>query len=302
MIDKPGVYTMPSEEYHADPCPAPSLSSHIGRTLITKSPLHAWTDHPRLNPKYEGAHKAEFDRGSAAHALLLEGEDRMQVIDADDYRTKIAREQRDDARMAGKHPMLASVYEDVKAMAAIARERINECGDLSGYTLDNGQPEQTAIWQDVGGIWCRARFDWISYDRTLILDYKTTAASANPFDWTRTMLGMGGEFQGAFYLRANAKTGGARDVRFIFIVQEVEPPYAVSLCGLSPGLVELGNVKVKQAINDWRECIDKNEWPAYSRRVHWLEPPAWEITKWEERQASTGIPYDIEQFWKESRP
>jgi hypothetical protein len=29
MIDQPGVYDIPAEQYHADPCPQPSLSAAI---------------------------------------------------------------------------------------------------------------------------------------------------------------------------------------------------------------------------------------------------------------------------------
>ena len=35
-------YNVPEAAYHADPCEAPSLSSGIARTLLTRSTLHAW--------------------------------------------------------------------------------------------------------------------------------------------------------------------------------------------------------------------------------------------------------------------
>ena len=81
MIETAGVYQMPAEEYHADPCPEPSLSASLIKTLLARSPLHAWHEHPRLNPNVVKEERKEYDRGSAAHALLLEGEDRMAVIE-----------------------------------------------------------------------------------------------------------------------------------------------------------------------------------------------------------------------------
>ena len=70
MITKPGVYDLPMAEYHADPCPEPSLSSSIIRLLCSASPLHAWTAHPRLNAAYVAEESDRFDVGTAAHALL----------------------------------------------------------------------------------------------------------------------------------------------------------------------------------------------------------------------------------------
>lgn len=299
-IRAPGLYTMPADEYHADPCPSPSLSSSIGRTIIAASPLHAWTAHPRLNPAYVAEEKEAFDLGSAAHALLLEGADRMCVIDADSYRTKDAKEARDAARARGAHPVLATKYRDVQAMAQRAHEAIARCPDLSGLTLADGKAEQVAIWQE-GDAWMRARFDWIANDRRVILDYKTTAASASPELWPRTMAGMGGEFQGAFYHLANERTGGPEGAKFVFIVQETTPPYACALQGLSPAYLDLGYSKVREAIATWQRCMKSAIWPAYEPRICWMEPPAWETARWEEHQAMAGNPYDIEKFWKENR-
>ena len=41
--------SMSMDEYHADPCPTPSLSSGIARVLWANTPMHAWFKHPRLN-------------------------------------------------------------------------------------------------------------------------------------------------------------------------------------------------------------------------------------------------------------
>ncbi len=292
----PGLHAMSAEVYHADPCAAPSLSSSIGRIIIAQSALHAWTAHPRLNPAYRHEEKDAFDLGSAAHALLLEGEDRMQVIDAEDFRTKAARELRDAARAAGRHPVLAAKYRDVQAMAQRAHEAIARCPDLSGLTLADGDAEQVAIWRE-GDAWMRVRFDWIAKARDVILDYKTTSASASPQAWPRTMAGLGGEFQGAFYHLGNERTGGPVGAKFIFLVQETFPPYACSLQGLSPGYLDLGYSKAREAITTWQRCMASGIWPAYTPRVCWMEPPAWEQAKWEEHQALAGNPYDIEKLW-----
>lgn len=297
-INAAGIYAMGSDAYHADPCETPSLSSGVARTLINRSPLHAWTEHPRLNPNHVHEEKESFDIGSAAHALLLEGEDRMVVLPYDDYRKKDAKEARDYARLEGKHPILEARYPAVLTMREIALQKIAACTDLSGLTLADGKAEQTLIWEEEGA-WCRARPDWMSNERDVFLDYKTTAASAEPDAWTRTMVGLGGEVQGAFYLRGNAATCGPPDAKFIFIVQEDEPPYACCLIGLPPSFVAIGMTRVREAIDTWRQCMKTSRWPAYPNRICWIEPPAWHQAKHMERAASEerGIPYDVEKLW-----
>lgn len=280
---KPGLHIMDEATYHADPCPAPSLSSSIAKVLVTQSPLHAWTAHPRLNPNHEPTEKTAFDLGSAAHALLLEGEDRMQVISAKDYRTKAAQEERDAARTIGKHPVLERQYADVLKMREIALQAIADCPDLSGLTLAGGTAEQVMIWQEAGGIWCRARPDWMSHDRKIQLSYKSTAASANPVDWVRTGLGIGADLQDAYYLRGNRATGGPEDGVSVILCQENEPPYACALMGLDPAFLALANDKVEEAIGIWRQCITTGKWPAYPPRIHWLQPPAYAAAQWMER-------------------
>jgi hypothetical protein len=89
------------QDYHADPCVSPSLSQSIAHTLVTLSPRHAWLEHPRLGGQKRKATKA-MDEGSILHRLLLgEGVD-VGVIHEDDYKTKAARELRDQI-LTGRH-------------------------------------------------------------------------------------------------------------------------------------------------------------------------------------------------------
>ena len=69
----PGIYEIPATEYHADPCPEPSLSASVARTLIDRSPLHAWMQHPKLGGQQEEKPAARMSLGSAAHSVILQG-------------------------------------------------------------------------------------------------------------------------------------------------------------------------------------------------------------------------------------
>jgi len=279
----PGVHTITQAAYLADCCPVPSLSSGMAAILCTQSPRHAWYAHPRLNPQYVTEEDTKFDRGTAAHESLLGGENRIVTVEADDWRTKAAREQRDAIRAQGKLPLLARHSESVQKMVEIAKQAINSCEDLKGYGLDAGKAEQTLIWEGQG-VWMRARPDWMANDRKLILDYKSTSGSAEPNAWVRTMLGMTGEIQPAFYLLGNGMTGGPEDARFVFLVQENEPPYACSFVGMPPAFLDLGARKVEHAVRLWKQCMTTGQWPAYQNRIAWAEPPEWATAQWEERE------------------
>lgn len=290
---------MKAADYHADPAPVPSLSSSIAAILVTRSPRHAWEAHPRLNPNYRPEEDQKFDRGSAAHELLLGGSDSIVVVEADDWRTKAAREQRDAIRAEGKLPLLARHFADVQKMVEIAKLAINSNEDLKGYGLDAGKVEQVLVWRE-DDIWCRARLDWLSNDRKLIYDYKSTGASAEPNAWIRTMLGMTGEIQPAFYLRGNTATGGPEDARFVFLVQENEPPFACSFVGMPPAFIDLGSRKMARAVSLWRSCMTSGQWPSYPNRIHWAEPPEWARAQWEEQELR-GFEYDPAVLFGETK-
>lgn len=291
LISVPGVYEMPAERYHSDPVIEPSLSSSLAKLLLTRSPKHAWTEHPRLNPNYKPIHKAAFDLGSGAHAMLLEGADRMEVVYADNWTTKAAKELRDNARARGRHPVLARVYENILKMNEQALRTIANCEDFGGITLADGKTEQTLIWKK-GTAWFRCRPDFMTNSRRVFFDYKTTDASASPTDWVRTMVGLGGEIQGGFYLWGNEETGGPREAKFIFLVQEIYPPFACVPIGLSPSFVELGRNKVAVASEYWTRSMETKEFPSYPPRIAWVDPPPWHEARWYEKESAL---VDIEE-------
>lgn len=280
----PGLYpSMTAETYHADPADAPSLSASLARILYAQSPLHAWLAHPRLNPNYVREENEKFDLGTAAHSILLEGDgSRIVIVDAADWRTKAAKEQRDEARAAGKLAFLPDQFARVMEMVGAARSFLDTT-ELAGM-LDTGMPE-ASMFARHEGIWIRCRSDLIAADRRVILDYKTTDRSANPESWARSSLfSLGYDIQAAANLLLNRLTGGAEDAHFVFLVQECAPPYLCSLVGASPSVVETGRRKFDLAVRVWRECLESREWPGYGTQIAWAEVPAWELARVEERE------------------
>src|SRR6266540_4263714 len=99
-----------------------------------------------------------------------------------------------------------------------------------------------------------------------------------------TLYSIGADVQVAFYLRGLERLTGKRP-EWRYVVQETFPPFALSVISLGPDVLELANAKVERAITLWAECLDSGEWPAYPRRVCWAEAPAWEMSRWLEKEA-----------------
>lgn len=274
-IDKPGVYDISAADYYADPSDEPSLNASIAKLLVNPggTPLHAWTESPRLNPNFEREEDEKFDLGAAAHSMLLHDVRQFAIIAANDWRTKAAQEERAAARAAGKIPLLAAQAERTLDMVTAARKQLG--AHAEGPLFVNGLAEQTIVW-DEDGVRCRARLDWRRTDGApFVPDYKSTGASADPDLWARTMYGMGADMQAAFYLR------GVRALRLCdrpewrFVVQENYEPFALSVIGLTPGALDLADRQVGRALEIWRDCRKRGLWPGYPTRTCFIDAPEW---------------------------
>ena len=174
-------------------------------------------------------------------------------------------------------PLLAKDARVVQAMCdAIARQLDHLDCDPRPFT--DGKAEQTLVWEESGGVVCRARLDWLRDDLRAIDDLKTTT-TANPRDWTRRRLWEDGkDVQAAFYLRGLLAITGAEAV-WRFVVVENRPPYALSVVSLSPDALDVANAKIHTAIATWRHCLDTGVWPGYPAHVWQAEPPPWELAR-----------------------
>jgi hypothetical protein len=270
---------MPFDVYAADPCPTPALSNSIIKPLLQQSPFHAGLQHPKLNPDcVPDDNAAKFDLGTAAHALLLEGADRCRIIEADDFRTKAAREERDLAYADGKTPLLRAQYDAAKVMVDRAREFI-EHTEFAGV-FKRGKPEQSFFWQEECGIWVKARADFLTDERDLILDFKTTGLP--PRKWTRAMPDHGYDTQSLLYQRGMSALG--HNTRFVFLVQETCEPYACWLVQASESMRELAGMKIARAVRLWSDCLRNQRFPSYPLTVQHAEAPGYALIEEEALQ------------------
>jgi len=280
---KPGLYPSISHEgYHADPCPSPSLSASIAHKLVTRSPLHAWHAHPKLGAGEREDPTAAMDNGTLVHRMLLgKGPDLVRV-EADDWRTKAAKEARDAAREAGK---LAVLAEKLDAAIVLSETLTKRLKDEHGIVLD-GLSEVTAVWRE-GDVWCRGRFDhWKELGVAgTIYDLKFVD-NASPEAFARHMVNYGSDIQEAAYVSAveTLYPPMAGRVRFWFIAIESSPPHPIQVYGSAGSMRELGRRKWRRAVDLWSSCLSSGKWPGYGSDVLTVEAPAWEVAKDMEKQ------------------
>jgi hypothetical protein len=264
-----GVYDIPADVYHADPVPGGSLSSSEARLLLPPS-CPARFAHERNNPPDT---TDTFDFGHAAHNLVLGAGADLDVVDADDWRTKAAQGRRADARALGHVPILRADYERASAMAGAVRAHPIA---RALFDQDRGKPERALFWVD-GDVWRRALVDWLpdpGPGRLIVADYKTTRSAA-PESIRKAMYDYGYHQQADWYLDGVASLGLAGDAAFVFVFQEKTPPYLVTVAQPDPTALRVGRDLNRQAIDVYRECVASGRWPGYADDVVLARLPGW---------------------------
>lgn len=245
-----------------------ALGSSVAFEVINRSPFHA------KYKKTSGALWAKAaDKGVIAHQLLLENsEDGIVLVEAADWRTKAAREARDQAYAEGKTPILAHEIAEIRRMVKSAQTCVEQT-ELAGV-FGTGQAEVTIDWEDNGTL-CKARPDYLAKDFHISL--KTTMASAEPSTWCRRQLGPSGyDFQLAFYDRG-LKANDLKVEHRILVIEQ-QPPYGCAVIALGSDKRTIAEVRVDQAIKLWAECLENATFPGYTNETYLAEATPWEIS------------------------
>lgn len=267
MITAPGLYRMPANAYHADPCPDASLNQTIAKILLSKSPRHAWTAHPKLNVNHAFEEEQKFDLGSAAHMQMLGEGNEIKVGQWDDWRKKEAQVFRDSMRAQGFTPLLEHQYERVCLMVGAAR---NELGDI----FDSRGQSEVIIAAREETFWLRTMIDWIAPDGTCY-DYKTTDMSVAPDNIPRIIVNMGWHIQAAFHDRLLHLVEPDTPRKYRFIAQETAEPFALVKVEMTEDWMTIGRKEVERAVFLWKSCIATGQWPAYPRGYVYPPIPGW---------------------------
>lgn len=258
-ITEPGFYNLAAADYHADPIEGGSLSQSRAKVLLDEAgPARFKANHREQ--------KTAWNIGTAAHAYVLgEGLERIVLIDAENYYSKVAKAARDDAYANGMTPIITPEHEQAMAMADALKAH-----PLAVETL-TGQHEVSAFIQR-DSLWLRGMLDTYA-PGSHIADYKTTF-DASSRGVTSSVWKYRYHMQAAWY-RSLVKeiAGESLPVRFIF--QEKKRPYLVSVWEATDDYLELGRADMDDAIAIYLRCQLSGEWPGYPSEIQQLTPPDW---------------------------
>ena len=314
-VTEPGLYRMTAEQYHADPCPEPSLSSSAIKTMLERTPRHAFHDHPRLGGMRLESSSAAQTLGSVVHAMVLGAGREWHVIDADDWRTKAAKAERDAAESVGKVPILRPMFERAEGMAAALSSGLRAL-PLVDMALALGEPEVVCIWREsvqVGSelvtVWCRSMMDLcptgIDDDGWLtIYDLKTTQVALDPVTLARKMVSDGNDVQAEWYTRGLLEVLRVPDsaiyprARFRFLFAESDPPHLCVAVACSGAMESIGAAKVQAGLSLWARCMHTGEWPGYGAGLLRLEPPTFLESQWRDREAGDPLIVGALNNWR----
>ena len=253
---------MTNTTYHAHP----ALGSTSLKTLATKTPAHY--KHDQQHTKTSDA----FDLGTAAHSLILEGDTSgVEVLDFAAWTTKAAKEARDEARAAGKIPMLEKDWQQVVSMhdAVMVHPEARK--------LFTGHRAEASVFWNEDGLDLKCRPD--AWHPSLLVDLKTTR-DANPNEFGSTAANLGYHQSAAHYVDGVKELTG-EELPFRFVLVEKTAPYLVSVVDLDDEAVDIGRALNDRAKRIYRECTEANTWPGYPTTDP-ISLPLWAIYKSED--------------------
>lgn len=260
----------------------PMLHQSTAAEIMNRSPLHGWYKAFKEGPE-EWDDARNF--GQVCHKVLLGGKE-LVVVDAPDWRTSKAKQERDAALEMGKIPVRIGRYAEAVALVNIVTNALSE----SWRIILTGQNELTAVWHKNQG-WCCGRLDHLIFHGpktrptgAMILDFKFTSSAAKKQCENR-FIEHGYDIQHAAYVEAIAtiypKLAGRVKMQFIFV--EVNAPNAIRLMPLAGSMRTSGEIRWNKAREKWRECLEKygqeKPWPAYSDDGEPAECPPWAMNR-----------------------
>lgn len=274
ILKPPYLFRYSEKEYFADPCERPSFTQSTAKTLLSRSPFHAWTFHPRFGG-YKRQATDEMNKGSLIHTMLLGVGKEIVAIEADNYRTKAAQEARDEALALGQIPMLAREVEEAEKMVEAIRSQLDDFGIELGR-----EREVTAVWEEEsahGPVLCRAMFDALE-PRVVLQDLKT-CKQADLHSVQQAFTKWGYDLQYAAYTSAFRHLwpdmAGRED--FVFLFVETEYPFCVTPVRPDGAMRALGESKWRRAVEKWSECLATGVWPKYTNGIVDLAPTSYAL-------------------------
>lgn len=284
-------------------------ANNSGLTLVERSPLHYFAQYidPRREPRTE---TPAMKLGRAIHTAALEPHQFARryhlepipedfpgtLVSADDYRAACASLgiKPPSTKAAMKTLLMATpnppvFFEDIAGQIESKFELLSEkqmeaCEGIAGNVrksdaamtlLSDGKAEEVAVWKDPEtGVLCKARLDWLSSDRNVIVDLKSTT-DARPEKFKRSIQEYGYHRQVAWYLDGVEYASGTRPGVFAFIVYESTAPYAAAYYYADQEMITIGRRENRILLRSYADCLASGKWPGFPEELREISLPAW---------------------------
>jgi hypothetical protein len=267
---KPGIYTdelLTNEQYHA----ADGISKS-GLDLILRSPAHY-----RYAPKRESTRAMEI--GTALHCAILEPErfatDYMLLREVTDRR---ASAYKDACKVWSAERVLTGTEADkVAGMQESAR-----CNPhLAEYLSAPGRYELSVFAIDPEtGVLVKCRFDKM-LDCGTGFDLKKTQDIR---DFGKSVANYGYHMQESFYRDVYKWFTGEELRGFAFGAVEEQMPHASAPFVLDEEALDIGRMLYRKALNEYADCLHKDEWPGIAGEPQVVQLPSWYLSQFESNE------------------
>ena len=217
-----------------------------------------------------------MEMGTAAHCLILDGQEAFdaQYVKRPEDIKLTSKEGKEWKASIGRKKILTTGGKDdpwgaVQGMA----ESLRQLEWYSGTDAEYIKRNEVSIYWDWFGLRCKARLDSVLVDEGIVLDLKTTD-TVNPELFTKKVVGLGYDFQAAYYTKAAEEAYG-KPFRFIFAAVERKAPYSVDLFEVSDEMLEEGMRKCEAALRRLKRCQESNDWSNNAPAINTLRYPGW---------------------------
>lgn len=254
--------------YYADTASPRNLDGKISKSMLwdfTERGPHKW--------KHSGEKVVTEAMvfGKLVHTLAFTPDkvgEEFLVSPFEDYRTKAAREWRDENKAAG----IEVVKEVDLHRAQGIVDVIANTEELYHYGLCDFE---VAVYGNIGPSNLKGMIDIVPSKGDCLADLKTIEVIESPEQIQKVVLNRGYHWQAALYLDLfNAATGQSRD-HFEFLFIEKSHPNETALVSLSADMIQLGRIGYMNALAKFQQCKERKEWPTNVPRGYIIDVPAW---------------------------
>lgn len=281
----------------------PRLSYSVAQTLVTKTPAHAFDQHRLLGGNGRKDTEA-MDTGRLMEKFVLGADlDKIVIVEAENWQTKAAKEQREAAYLNGNQAVLRKHYDEADLASSIILTNFRNKGIELDAKTDEAKGIEILVqkrveWTSPEGVLCSGVIDRLVLDhkrgKAMIQDLKTSSDLGSK-EFARSVYKYGYNVQQVSYEEAVGALWpafqGRTDTQFL--VAETESPYCVRVITLGGALAHMGRVKWNEAKATWAECMAKNEWPGYPDER--IEAAQWMQQEAIEAAMAKGTDYELVQ-------